>query len=60
MQFLVADPVAEAFLPGSEGPDRFAVRRSQHEFDGVGRYEAFDVVPGQRLYVEPGARIRIW
>ena len=23
-------------------------------------YEAFDVVPGQRLYVEPGARIRIW
>jgi putative endopeptidase len=23
-------------------------------------YEAFDVVPGQRLYVEPGARVRIW
>jgi predicted metalloendopeptidase len=23
-------------------------------------YEAFDVVPGQRLYVEPNARVRIW
>jgi predicted metalloendopeptidase len=25
-----------------------------------GWYEAFDVVPGQRLYLEPGARVRIW
>ncbi|MEO5820128.1 MAG: M13 family metallopeptidase [Vicinamibacteraceae bacterium] len=23
-------------------------------------YEAFDVVPGQRLYVEPQARVRVW
>jgi putative endopeptidase len=23
-------------------------------------YEAFDVKPGQRLYLEPGARVRIW
>ena len=23
-------------------------------------YEAFDVVPGQRLYVEPRARVHIW
>jgi len=23
-------------------------------------YEAFDVVPGQRLYLEPGARVHIW
>ncbi len=23
-------------------------------------YEAFDVVPGQRLYLEPSARVRIW
>ena len=23
-------------------------------------YEAFDVVAGQRLYLEPGARVRIW
>jgi putative endopeptidase len=23
-------------------------------------YEAFDVVPGQRLYLEPGARVRVW
>ena len=23
-------------------------------------YEAFDVVPGERLYLEPGARVRIW
>ena len=23
-------------------------------------YEAFDVKPGQRLYLEPKARVRIW
>lgn len=23
-------------------------------------YEAFDVTPGQRLYLEPGARVRVW
>jgi len=23
-------------------------------------YDAFDVVPGQRLYVEPAARVHIW
>ena len=23
-------------------------------------YDAFDVTPGQRLYLEPGARVRIW
>jgi putative endopeptidase len=23
-------------------------------------YEAFDVVPGQRLYLEPSARVRVW
>jgi predicted metalloendopeptidase len=23
-------------------------------------YDAFDVVPGQRLYLEPKARVRIW
>lgn len=23
-------------------------------------YEAFDVLPGQRLYLEPKARLRIW
>ena len=23
-------------------------------------YEAFDVAPGQRLYLEPAARVRIW
>ena len=23
-------------------------------------YDAFDVVPGQRLYLEPAARVRIW
>jgi putative endopeptidase len=23
-------------------------------------YEAFDVIPGQRLYVEPRARVRVW
>ncbi len=23
-------------------------------------YDAFDVLPGQRLYVEPRARVRIW
>ena len=23
-------------------------------------YDAFDVKPGQRLYLEPGERVRIW
>ena len=23
-------------------------------------YDAFDVVPGQRLYLEPRARVRVW
>ena len=23
-------------------------------------YDAFDVAPGQRLYLEPAARVRIW
>lgn len=23
-------------------------------------YEAFDVRPGQKLYLEPGARVRVW
>jgi predicted metalloendopeptidase len=23
-------------------------------------YDAFDVRPGQRLYLEPGARLRVW
>ena len=23
-------------------------------------YDAFDIVPGQRLYLDPGARVRIW
>ena len=23
-------------------------------------YEAFDVRPGQRLYLEPAARVRVW
>jgi predicted metalloendopeptidase len=23
-------------------------------------YDAFDVKPGQKLYLEPGARVRIW
>ena len=23
-------------------------------------YDAFDVVPGQRLYLEPAARVHIW
>jgi putative endopeptidase len=36
----------------------------QYRFDTVRNldawYEAFDVVPGQRLYVEPRARVRVW
>jgi putative endopeptidase len=23
-------------------------------------YDAFDVQPGQRLYLEPSARVRVW
>jgi endothelin-converting enzyme/putative endopeptidase len=38
-------------------PERFRVSTVRN-FDAW--YEAFDVVPGQRLYLEPAARVHIW
>ena len=41
----------------THAPDRYRVATVRN-LDAW--YEAFDVKPGHRLYLEPGARIRIW
>jgi predicted metalloendopeptidase len=41
----------------THAPDRYRVATVRN-LDAW--YEAFDVKPGQRLYLEPGARLRIW
>jgi putative endopeptidase len=41
----------------SHAPDRYRIATVRN-LDAW--YEAFDVQPGQRLYLEPGARVRIW
>ena len=38
-------------------PDRFRIATVRN-LDAW--YEAFDVTPGQRLYLEPHARVRVW
>jgi len=38
-------------------PDRFRIATVRN-LDAW--YEAFDVTPGQRLYLEPGRRVRVW
>jgi putative endopeptidase len=38
-------------------PDRFRIATVRN-LDAW--YEAFDVTPGQRLYLEPRARVRVW
>ena len=44
-------------LAGDHAPEMYRVATIRN-FDAW--YEAFDVVPGQRLYLEPKARVRIW
>ena len=46
-----------AQLGGDHAPENYRVTTVRN-LDAW--YEAFDVVPGQRLYLEPGARVRIW
>jgi putative endopeptidase len=41
----------------SHTPDRFRIATVRN-LDAW--YEAFDVTPGQRLYLEPRARVRVW
>ena len=44
-------------LAGDHAPENYRVATVRN-FDAW--YDAFDVLPGQRLYVEPKARVRIW
>ena len=44
-------------LANDHAPDMYRVATVRN-FDAW--YDAFDVTPGQRLYLEPGARVRIW
>ena len=44
-------------LTNDHAPETYRVATVRN-FDAW--YDAFDVRPGQRLYVEPGARVRIW
>lgn len=46
-----------AQLAGDHAPERYRMDTVRN-LDAW--YEAFDVVPGQRLYLEPSARVRIW
>jgi putative endopeptidase len=46
-----------AQLAGDHAPERYRMNTVRN-LDAW--YEAFDVVPGQRLYLEPSARVRIW
>jgi predicted metalloendopeptidase len=46
-----------AQLAGDHAPERYRMDTVRN-LDAW--YEAFDVVPGQRLYLEPSARARIW
>jgi predicted metalloendopeptidase len=51
------DAALRAQLSTDHAPDmyRFSTVRNLDAW-----YDAFDVLPGQRLYLEPAARVRIW
>jgi putative endopeptidase len=51
------DTAMRAQLATDHAPERYRMNTVRN-LDAW--YEAFDVVPGQRLYVEPRARVRIW
>ena len=44
-------------LAGDHAPEMYRVATVRN-LDAW--YDAFDVTPGQRLYLEPGARVRVW
>lgn len=55
---VMTDSALRAYLAGdSHAPERYrlAIVRNLDAW-----YDAFNVVPGQRLYLEPAARVRIW
>jgi predicted metalloendopeptidase len=51
------DAAMRAQLETDHAPDRYRFNTVRN-LDAW--YDAFDVVPGQRLYVEPGARVHVW
>ena len=55
---VMTDAALRAYLAGdSHAPERYriAIVRNLDAW-----YDAFGVMPGQRLYLEPAARVRIW
>jgi len=44
-------------LANDHAPENYRVATVRN-FDAW--YDAFDVMPGQRLYLEPKARVRVW
>ncbi|HMG12725.1 MAG TPA: M13 family metallopeptidase, partial [Gemmatimonadaceae bacterium] len=53
----IGDGAMRTQLAGDHAPENYRVSTVRN-FDAW--YDAFDVLPGQRLYVEPSARVRIW
>jgi len=53
----LSDTALRAQLANDHAPEMFRMNTVRN-IDAW--YDAFDVVPGQRLYVEPRARVRIW
>ncbi|HTS86235.1 MAG TPA: M13-type metalloendopeptidase, partial [Usitatibacter sp.] len=54
----IRDDALRAMLKGdSHAPDRYRVATVRN-LDAW--YEAFDVKPGQRLYLDPKERVRVW
>jgi putative endopeptidase len=53
----IGDGAMRTQLAGDHAPENYRVATVRN-FDAW--YDAFDVLPGQRLYVEPKLRVRIW
>jgi putative endopeptidase len=53
----IGDGAMRKQLASDHAPENYRVSTVRN-FDAW--YDAFDVLPGQRLYVEPKARVRIW
>jgi putative endopeptidase len=57
MRVRIRDDALRAQLTSDHAPERFRVNTVRN-LDAW--YDAFDVRPGQKLYLEPAARVRIW
>jgi predicted metalloendopeptidase len=53
----MSDAAVRAQLASDHAPEMYRVFTVRN-LDAW--YDAFDVLPGQRLFLEPGERVRIW